>query len=107
VLKRVLDFLKPLLVVLYLRMSSDQQNPRSPQQQCETIESTIRRLGYPWTVVRCYTDEAISGQYVRGCQAEERPEHARPPALTRRWRLQHGVRAGGRSANYHTESLAV
>jgi DNA invertase Pin-like site-specific DNA recombinase len=57
--------MKPLLVVLYLRMSSDEQNPRSPQQQRDTIEATIRRLGLPWVVVKVYVDEAISGRYLR------------------------------------------
>jgi DNA invertase Pin-like site-specific DNA recombinase len=64
-LRRHFDPLKPLLVVLYLRMSSDDQNPRSPQQQRDTIEATLRRLGYPWTVAQVYTDEAVSGRYLR------------------------------------------
>lgn len=64
-LKRRFDPMKPLLVVLYLRMSSDDQNPRSPQQQQDTIEATLRRLGYPWTVVRVYADEGVSGRYMR------------------------------------------
>jgi DNA invertase Pin-like site-specific DNA recombinase len=64
-LKRRFDPMKPLLVVLYLRMSSDEQNPRSPQQQHDTIEATLRRLGYPWTIVKVYADEAISGRYLR------------------------------------------
>jgi DNA invertase Pin-like site-specific DNA recombinase len=64
-LKRLFEPLKPLLVVLYLRMSSDDQNPRSPQQQRDTIEATLQRLGYPWTIVKVYTDEGISGRYLR------------------------------------------
>jgi DNA invertase Pin-like site-specific DNA recombinase len=64
-LKRRFDFLKPLLVVLYLRMSSDEQNPRSPQQQRDTIEAMLQRLGYPWTIVKVYVDEAVSGRYLR------------------------------------------
>lgn len=55
----------PLRVVLYLRMSSDDQNPRSPQQQRDTIETTRKRLGYPWIILRVYTDEGISGRYLR------------------------------------------
>jgi DNA invertase Pin-like site-specific DNA recombinase len=57
--------MKPLQAVLYLRMSSDAQNPRSPQQQRDTIEVTLRRLGYPWVIGKAYTDEAISGRYMR------------------------------------------
>jgi DNA invertase Pin-like site-specific DNA recombinase len=64
-LKRRFDPLKPLVVILYLRMSSDDQNPRSPQQQRDTIEAALRRLGYPWTILRAYVDEGISGRYLR------------------------------------------
>jgi DNA invertase Pin-like site-specific DNA recombinase len=64
-LRHRFDPLLPLLVVLYLRMSSDDQNPRSPQQQRDTIEATIRRLGYPWVIARVYTDEAVSGRFLR------------------------------------------
>lgn len=64
-LKRKLDLNSPLKVVHYLRMSSDSQNPRSPEQQRDTIESTIKRLGKPWTVVGAYTDSGISGRLVR------------------------------------------
>src|SRR5690349_4731566 len=64
-LRRRFDPLKPLLAVLYLRMSSDDQNPRSPQQQRDTIEAALRRLGYPWVIVDAYADEAVSGRYLR------------------------------------------
>jgi site-specific DNA recombinase len=64
-LKNRFDATKRLRVLLYLRMSSDQQNPRSPQQQRESIETTIRRLGHPWEILEAYTDEAVSGRYVR------------------------------------------
>lgn len=64
-LKRKLDLNQPLKVVHYLRMSSDTQNPRSPEQQRDTIESTMKRLGKPWTVVGSYTDSGISGRLVR------------------------------------------
>lgn len=56
---------KPLRVVLYLRMSSDLQNPRSPEQQRDTITKTIQQLGYPWIVIETFRDDAISGRYVR------------------------------------------
>jgi DNA invertase Pin-like site-specific DNA recombinase len=45
-------------------MSSDQQNPRSPEQQGDTIHATLKRCGYPWVHVGDYTDAAISGRYV-------------------------------------------
>jgi site-specific DNA recombinase len=64
-LKHRFNPLKSLLVVLYLRMSSDDQNPRSPQQQRDTIKATLQRMGYPWIIVNAYTDEAISGRYLR------------------------------------------
>ncbi len=64
-LNRTLDFLKPLLVVLYLRMSNDDQNPRSPEQQQATIMETTKRMGYPWIVVKTYRDDGISGRYQR------------------------------------------
>jgi len=53
-----------LRVVFYLRMSSDRQNPRSPEQQADTIAATIKRLGYPWVIVTVYTDAGISGRYL-------------------------------------------
>jgi DNA invertase Pin-like site-specific DNA recombinase len=53
-------------------MSSEMQNSRSPEQQRETIESTIKRLGYPWIVDKIYIDKAISGRLVR-----RRPEFQR------------------------------
>src|SRR6185503_5169486 len=52
-------------VVLYLRMSSDRQNPRSPDQQAQEIERRIKALGYEWNIVKTYRDEAISGRYLR------------------------------------------
>jgi DNA invertase Pin-like site-specific DNA recombinase len=45
-------------------MSSDQQNPRSPQQQGDTIDQVINRQGYRWVHVADYVDSAISGRYV-------------------------------------------
>jgi DNA invertase Pin-like site-specific DNA recombinase len=45
-------------------MSSDQQNPRSPQQQGDTIDQVINRHGHRWVHVADYIDSAISGRYV-------------------------------------------
>ncbi|HEY1376062.1 MAG TPA: recombinase family protein [Gemmataceae bacterium] len=46
-------------------MSSDKQNPRSPDQQFDTIEEFRKRAGYPWAHVGSYRDDAISGRYVK------------------------------------------
>lgn len=52
-------------VIIYARMSSDKQNPRSPDQQIAVINELLKRLGYPWKVVAVYRDDAISGRYTR------------------------------------------
>ncbi|MCG6157706.1 recombinase family protein [Rubinisphaera margarita] len=64
-LNRIFDPFKPLLVVLYLRMSSGKQNPRSPDQQEAEIRQRITALGYPWKIVGVYRDDAQSGRYTR------------------------------------------
>jgi DNA invertase Pin-like site-specific DNA recombinase len=46
-------------------MSDPDQNPRSPQQQFDTIDAAIRRLNYPWEVIRTYQDDHISGRLIR------------------------------------------
>ncbi len=71
-LHRTFDPRKPFRVVLYLRVSTTMQNPRSPDQQRDTIEATIKRLGYPWVIVTVYVDAGISGRYVG-----KRPEFQR------------------------------
>ena len=64
-LKHKFDPTQPLRYVRYGRMSSDKQNPRSPDQQFITIEDTKKRCGYPWQHVRDYRDDAVKGRYVR------------------------------------------
>jgi DNA invertase Pin-like site-specific DNA recombinase len=54
----------PYRFVAYARMSSDAQNPRSPDQQFATIKSTLQRQGYPWVEIETYRDDAISGKFV-------------------------------------------
>jgi DNA invertase Pin-like site-specific DNA recombinase len=54
----------PYRYVIYARMSSDAQNPRSPDQQFATIRAAIQRQGYPWVEVETFRDDAISGKYV-------------------------------------------
>ncbi|HEY4261959.1 MAG TPA: recombinase family protein [Schlesneria sp.] len=60
-LKTNFDAKRPYRVVIYVRMSSTRQNPRSPDQQIATINEVIKRLGLPWIVVAIYRDDAISG----------------------------------------------
>lgn len=54
----------PYRVVAYLRMSTDQQNERSPDQQYDTIVQTMKRCGCPWTIQKCYRDAAMKGRYI-------------------------------------------
>jgi site-specific DNA recombinase len=46
-------------------MSSDKQNPRSPDQQIATVNELIERMKLPWEVVAIYRDDGISGRYKR------------------------------------------
>lgn len=62
---------QPHDVVAYLRMSSERQNPRSPDQQLQVIMETVRHLNYPWCIAKSYRDAGISGRLVRN-----RPEFA-------------------------------
>lgn len=64
-LKRTFEFMKNYRCVVYLRMSSDKQNKRSPEQQLDEIHRRLRTLGYPWQVVKVYRDDAKSGRYLR------------------------------------------
>ena len=66
-----LDWTKPYQYVRYGRMSSDMQNPRSPEQQFDTIAGVIRRAGYPWVHLTDYRDDGKSGRYMR-----KRPGHS-------------------------------
>ncbi len=63
-LKRTLDYGKPLRAVTYSRMSSELQNQRSPDQQLDEITSRIQRRGLPWRILKDYRDDAISGRYL-------------------------------------------
>lgn len=64
-LRRTFDPDKPYPYLRYGRMSNDAQNPRSPDQQFETIEQVRKRLGYPWVHVGDYRDDAITGRLLR------------------------------------------
>lgn len=64
-LKRKFDPQQPHRAVLYVRMSSDKQNPRSPDQQAAEIRERIATQRYPWDVVKVYRDDGKSGRLVR------------------------------------------
>lgn len=53
----------PLRYVRYGRMSTSEQNPRSPDQQFDEIARVLKRCGYPWVHCRDYRDDGISGRY--------------------------------------------
>ena len=64
-LKRKVDLSAPMSVVLYGRMSSDEQNPRSPDQQFDEIHRTVKRQNLPWSVIATYRDDGITGRVIR------------------------------------------
>jgi DNA invertase Pin-like site-specific DNA recombinase len=65
-IKVEIDFRAPHPCARYGRMSDeDLQNPRSPDQQFDMIDHTVRRLDYPWVYVRDYRDDGIKGRYWR------------------------------------------
>ncbi len=62
-LENTFDPRLPHRFVRYGRMSSDMENPRSPDQQFDTIAQTLLRFGHPWAHAGDYRDDAISGRY--------------------------------------------
>lgn len=62
---RSIDFKQRHTCVAYLRMSTEAQNKRSPDQQMEEIQRRINQLGYPWEIVKSYRDNGVSGRYQR------------------------------------------
>jgi site-specific DNA recombinase len=57
------DPMKPYGCVDYARMSDRHQNPRSPETQFANIDDIVARCGFPWTTLKRYRDDAISGRY--------------------------------------------
>ncbi len=55
---------QPYRVVAYLRMSSKQQNERSPDQQLNEIKRTISNRGLTWQIVKEYRDLGETGRLV-------------------------------------------
>lgn len=64
-LKRHFDPKRSYRAVLYVRMSSDRQNPRSPDQQVDEIKRRLKAAGYRWPIVKIYRDDGVSGRYLR------------------------------------------
>lgn len=64
-LTRKYDPTQPYRYLRYGRMSNPKQNPRSPDQQFDTIEDRRTRLVYPWLHVKTYRDDGISGRYMK------------------------------------------
>ena len=64
-IKTQFDPAKACRYVRYGRMSSDMQNPRSPEQQFDTIDALLRRAGNPWAHAGDYRDDGISGRFMR------------------------------------------
>jgi DNA invertase Pin-like site-specific DNA recombinase len=56
---------RPYKHVRYGRMSSDAQNPRSPDQQFQVIDDTVVKQGYPWVHLRDYRDDGVTGKYLK------------------------------------------
>jgi len=64
-LKRFFDPKLVYQVIVYLRMSSDQQNKRSPEQQLAEIKRSLKALRYKWIIIKVYRDNAKSGRFLR------------------------------------------
>ena len=111
-LKSQFDPNKPLRYFRYGRMSTDQQNVRSPEQQFDAIERVLKQKGYPWVHVGDYRDDGISGRKMLGRPGLQRMlakveplkvdlvlvhtyerigRNDEVPALIRRLSVEHGV----------------
>jgi DNA invertase Pin-like site-specific DNA recombinase len=55
---------RPCAYVRYARMSTDTQNPRSPEQQFDEINRALQRLRWPWRHLGDYRDDGVSGRYL-------------------------------------------
>lgn len=49
---------------VYGRMSTKEQNKRSPDQQFASIAETVERAKLPWKLKNTYRDDGISGRYI-------------------------------------------
>lgn len=64
-LTRKFDYSQQRNVVVYLRMSSENQSKSSPDQQLRSIRKHIKDAKLPWNIVNTYRDDAKSGKTVR------------------------------------------
>ncbi len=64
-IERKFDPELPYKCVAYGRMSDDKQNAGSPDQQFDVIDREIATRHLPWSVVKRYQDDGISGRYLR------------------------------------------
>jgi DNA invertase Pin-like site-specific DNA recombinase len=64
-IKRNLNLDRAIDVALYGRMSTDDQNERSPEQQFDAIRHEIARQHKAWTIVAEYRDDGLSGRLIR------------------------------------------
>jgi site-specific DNA recombinase len=64
-LRNTFDPRRPHRYIRYGRMSTDQQNERSPDQQFDSIDRLVQRSGHPWVHIADYRDDGISGRYKR------------------------------------------
>src|SRR5688500_1232453 len=64
-LNRQFDPLLPHPAVQYLRMSSDMQNKRTPEQQQREIQLARKRTRYAFSSFKNYRDGAESGRCLR------------------------------------------
>src|SRR3954453_4451343 len=63
-LKQRIDFSRPLQCFRYGRMSGEDQNPRSPDQQFDEVQRLVRQQGRPWVMLRDFRDDAVKGAYI-------------------------------------------
>ncbi|MCC9598923.1 recombinase family protein [Stieleria sp. JC731] len=61
-LRKKFDYSKSRNVVVYLRMSSENQSKTSPEQQLRAINQRIAARGLPWKIAKVYRDDAVSGK---------------------------------------------
>lgn len=63
-LKRSFDPKLLYRYVSYGRMSDEDQNPRSPDQQFDSIEKVRQQRGFPWIRLGTYRDDAVKGRLI-------------------------------------------
>lgn len=69
VIKRIFDSNRPYPFVDYLRMSQEDQNKRSPDQQLATIDQRLLVRRLPWKRLKSYRDEGKTARLLRNRDA--------------------------------------